>query len=124
MLSDKYSAAVGQLQASASGVEVREDGGKLYLKGQTQYQLQANQVWDAIKTVPTWPQEVVADIQAQQKDVFGVYTVKSGDTLSKIAKTYLGDANKYMAIFEVNRDQLSDPNKIQVGQALKLPWPA
>lgn len=49
------------------------------------------------------------------------YEVKSGDTLSKIAKAYLGDANAYPKIFEINRDQLSDPDKIQVGQKLKLP---
>lgn len=49
------------------------------------------------------------------------YTVQSGDTLSKIAKEQLGDASKYMAIFEANRDQLSDPDKIQVGQELIIP---
>ena len=38
------------------------------------------------------------------------YTVKAGDTLSKIAKEHLGDANAYMAIFEANRDQLTDPD--------------
>ncbi len=51
----------------------------------------------------------------------GPCTVKAGDTLSKIAKEHLGDANKYTAIFNANRDQLSDPDKIQPGQVLKLP---
>lgn len=49
------------------------------------------------------------------------YTVQSGDTLSKIAKQHLGDANAYHKIFEANRDQLDDPDKIQPGQVLKLP---
>ncbi len=49
------------------------------------------------------------------------YTVQSGDTLSKIAKEHYGDANKYMVIFEANRDKLSDPNKIQPGQELVIP---
>ena len=49
------------------------------------------------------------------------YTVKAGDTLSKIAKELLGDANAYMRIFEANRDQLSDPDKIKPGQVLKIP---
>jgi nucleoid-associated protein YgaU len=49
------------------------------------------------------------------------YTVQSGDTLSKIAKEYYGDANKYMDIFNANTDKLSDPNKIQVGQELVIP---
>ncbi len=121
MLADKYKAAISQLQAVGSNVDVREEGGKLLLRGTTQYQMQANQVWDQIKTVPEWANEVVADIQAQQKDIFGIYTVQPGDTLSKIAKLHLGDANKYMAIFDANRDQLTDPNKIRAGQALKLP---
>ena len=47
--------------------------------------------------------------------------VKSGDTLSKIAKEAYGDANAYMKIFEANKDQLSDPDKIKPGQVLKLP---
>lgn len=49
------------------------------------------------------------------------YVVQSGDTLSKIAKEYYGDANKYMVIFDANRDKLSDPNKIQPGQELVIP---
>jgi nucleoid-associated protein YgaU len=49
------------------------------------------------------------------------YTVKSGDTLSKIAKEYLGDANAYRKIFDANRDQLSDPDKTKPGQTLKIP---
>jgi nucleoid-associated protein YgaU len=47
--------------------------------------------------------------------------VKSGDTLSKIAKEHLGNAADYMKIFELNKDQLSDPNKINPGQVLRLP---
>jgi nucleoid-associated protein YgaU len=47
--------------------------------------------------------------------------VKSGDTLSAIARQHLGDANGYMKIFEANRDQLNDPDKIKPGQVLKIP---
>lgn len=49
------------------------------------------------------------------------YTVKSGDTLSKIAKEFYGNANAYMKIFEANKPMLTDPNKIQVGQTLRIP---
>lgn len=49
------------------------------------------------------------------------YTVKKGDTLSKISKEYYGDANQYMKIFEANRDQLKDPDKIYPGQELRIP---
>jgi nucleoid-associated protein YgaU len=47
--------------------------------------------------------------------------VKSGDTLSAIAKEQLGSANAYMKIFEANRDQLNDPDKIKPGQVLRIP---
>ena len=50
-----------------------------------------------------------------------LHVVVSGDTLSQIAKTYLGDASKYPAIFEANRPMLSDPDKIYPGQVLRIP---
>jgi nucleoid-associated protein YgaU len=49
------------------------------------------------------------------------YTVVSGDTLSKIAKTAYGDANKYPAIFEANKPMLTSPDKIYPGQVLRIP---
>ena len=50
-----------------------------------------------------------------------IHTVQSGETLSSIAKEHYGDANEYMVIFEANKDKLSDPNSIQVGQELVIP---
>ena len=50
-----------------------------------------------------------------------IYVVQSGDTLSKISKHYYGDGNKYMRIFEANRDLLKDPDKIYPGQKLRIP---
>lgn len=49
------------------------------------------------------------------------YEVKSGDTLSKIAKQFYGDASRYSAIFEANKPMLNDPNKIYPGQMLRIP---
>ncbi|WP_194776094.1 peptidoglycan-binding protein LysM [Pararhodonellum marinum] len=49
------------------------------------------------------------------------YTVESGDTLGKIAKKYYGDAMKYPVIFEANKPMLADPDKIYVGQTLRIP---
>jgi len=49
------------------------------------------------------------------------YTVQSGDTLSKIAQKYYGDSSLYTKIFEANRDQLKDPNRIFPGQKLRIP---
>jgi nucleoid-associated protein YgaU len=50
-----------------------------------------------------------------------VYEVKSGDSLSKIAKREYGDANAWKRIFEANKDQIKDPDKIFPGQKLKIP---
>ncbi len=50
-----------------------------------------------------------------------MYTVQSGDTLSKISKAMYGDANKYNAIFEANRPMLTHPDKIYPGQVLRIP---
>ncbi len=49
------------------------------------------------------------------------HTVQPGETLSKIAKEYYGDSNQHTRIFEANRDQLDNPNDLQVGQVLTIP---
>jgi len=49
------------------------------------------------------------------------YTVKAGDTLSKISKEMYGDANQYQRIFEANQPMLKDPDKIYPGQMLRIP---
>jgi len=53
--------------------------------------------------------------------VYGVHTVTAGETLSKIAKSYLGDAGLYMEIVKANSDTVTDPDKIKVGQRLNIP---
>jgi nucleoid-associated protein YgaU len=128
-LRDKYNHAIQTAKGFRMDGSAEEREGKLHFKGTVQTQEQANKIWDAIKTVPTWSQEVVADIKATGAGAAAAsapqpattYTVKSGDTLSKIAKQFLGDANAYMEIFNANRDQLSDPDKIKPGQVLKIP---
>lgn len=49
------------------------------------------------------------------------YTIQPGDTLSKIAKQYLGDPGKYPVIFEANREVIKDPNLIYPGQMIRIP---
>lgn len=58
---------------------------------------------------------------AAPKSQARTYTVVSGDTLSKIAKQYYGDANDWPKIFDANRDKLSNPDKINIGQVLQIP---
>ena len=123
-LHTKYSDVLGLAQQlNVKNGNVVEEGGKLKLWGTTEYQMDANLLWDKIKEHPGWENEVVADIKAEKTDIHGVYTVVAGDTLSKISKKVYADANKYHAIFEANRDQLSDPDKIKVGQKLRIPKP-
>src|SRR5262245_36218947 len=122
-----------------------EHGGKLEIKGTVATEAEKNEIWNAIKTIPTWQKDINADIRvtggsspatsaapaakpaasAQSTTATAVaaktYTVKAGDTLSKIAKEHLGNAGAYMKIFELNKDQLSDPDKIKPGQVLRLP---
>ena len=49
------------------------------------------------------------------------YTVKPGDTLSRISREFYGDPNQYMKIFNANRGIIQDPNKINPGQELVIP---
>jgi len=127
-LRDKYSHAILTAKNLRMQGSADERDGKLYFKGTTQTQAEANQIWDAIKTVPDWSTDIVADIKATGGGASASagggaqsYTVKAGDTLSKIAKEHLGDANAYMKIFNANKDQLADPDKIKPGQVLKMP---
>ena len=55
------------------------------------------------------------------EDVAEFYTIKSGDTLSKIAKHYYGNAMKYPVIFEANREVIKDANLIYPGQRIRIP---
>ena len=122
LLTGKYKYAMETAKGFHLDGTTEERDGKLYIKGTVQTQDQANKIWDALKTIPDWKNEIVADITARGGEVAEeTYTVKSGDTLSKIAKHFLGDANAYNDIFEANRDQLSDPDKIKPGQVLKIP---
>ena len=108
-------------QIGLKNPDVREENGKLKIAGRTEYQLDANRLWDNIKTHESWEREVVADIQAEKSDLYGVHIVASGETLSKLAQRYLGDGGRYMDIFRANKDTLADPDKIKVGQKLKIP---
>jgi nucleoid-associated protein YgaU len=126
-LRDKYNHAIQVAKGFHMQGSAEEREGKLYFKGQVKNQEEVNKIWDAIKTVPDWRNDVVAEVTidpAAAKAAATTYTVKSGDTLSKIAKEKLGDANAYMKIFDVNKDQLSDPDKIKPGQVLKIPTAA
>ena len=124
-LRDTYAYAIQTAKGKFHG-NAEERDGKLYWKGTVATDAERNEIWNAIKTIPTWQNDIVADIQvtggpAAAPAAAKTYTVKAGDTLSKIAKEHLGNANAYMKIFELNKDQLTDPDKIKPGQVLRLP---
>jgi nucleoid-associated protein YgaU len=62
-----------------------------------------------------------ASSTAPAAKAYEVYVVKSGDSLSKIAKQHYGNANEWKRIFEANTDVVKDPDKIFPGQKLKIP---
>jgi len=106
---------------------------KLYIKGIAPSEDAKDKFWDQIKLVNPAADDITADLSVDQSRTMGAaagggqpqgsqtYTVKSGDTLSKISKQFYGDANEYMRIFYVNRETLRDPDRIQVGQQLAIP---
>jgi LysM repeat protein len=124
-LRDKYAWAIQTAKKVGMQGSADERDGKLYFHGTVNSDDQVNEIWNAIKTIPDWRNDVVGDIKSTGAPAAAAhestYTVKAGDTLSKIAKEKLGDANAYTEIFNANRDQLSDPDKIKPGQVLKIP---
>ena len=121
-LKEKYAAALklGE-ELNVKGGDVKEEGGKLIIKGTAEYGFDRDQIWNVIKKQSGWESEIAADIKVEKATPYGYWVVKSGETLSKIAKNIYSDANVYMKIFDANKDQLKDPNMIKVGQKLVLP---
>jgi len=123
-LKKKYQSVIDL--AKERGVHVKNvhiENDKLLIRGDAPNQAIKNEVWERIKAVDSKYTDLMADIGVDSTLPVPakIYSVVAGDTLSKIAKHFYGDANQYMKIFEANKDQLSDPNKIKVGQALKIP---
>ena len=135
-LRDKYAHAIQTAKGKFQGGAEERDG-KLHWKGTVGSEADKNEIWNAIKTIPDWQKDIVADIKVTSGGAAAgagsgsaggasagaarTYTVQPGDTLSKIAKEHLGNANAYMKIFEANKDQLSNPDLIKPGQVLRLP---
>ena len=114
--------------------------GKFFLQGAAGSEAIKNRVWDELKRVNPSLDDVTLDLTvdpaaapppataAAAASVSGgssagrrTYTVAAGDSLSKIAKSFYGNANQYMKIFEANKPMLKDPDKIYPGQLLRIP---
>jgi nucleoid-associated protein YgaU len=136
-MKQKYQSVVNSMQQNQVRLEnLNMQGDKLFMRAEAPSQEAKNKVWDQIKLVDATYSDLIADItvnEAAAPKAQGVgasanagqsartYTVKPGDSLSKISREFYGDANKYQKIFEANRDKLSDPDKIRAGQELVIP---
>ncbi len=117
-LKQKYAPVLHTLEVEGAQVQpLSLDGEQLVLSATVVSEASKNRVWDSIKSVdPSF-----ADLKHNIQVVPGkqVYTIQSGDNLSKISKYFYGNANKYMDIAKANG--LADPDKIKVGQQLTIP---
>jgi len=134
-LKNKYQPALQTIQDRGVVLShINLQGDKLYIQGAAPSEAIKNEVWDKIKAVDATFSDLTCDLsvdpslpqpQAAAAAAAGAggktYTVQAGDTLSKIAKEFYGNANEYNKIFEANKDQLSSPDRIKVGQELKIP---
>jgi nucleoid-associated protein YgaU len=117
-LKQKYQPVLNTLEMEGAQVQpLSLDAEQLVLTATVVSDASKNRVWDSIKSVdPTY-----ADLKHNIQVVAGeqVYTIRAGDNLSKISKYFYGNANKYLDIAKANG--LADPDKIRVGQTLKIP---
>ncbi len=106
---------------------------KLFVRGIAPSEDAKNAIWDQIKLVNPSYDDINAEISVDESRAQGAtaggssaqsgktYTVKAGDTLSKISKQQYGDSDEFMRIYYANRDQINDPDMIKVGQQLTIP---
>jgi nucleoid-associated protein YgaU len=125
-LKGKYSSALKVLERKGFRLHnLHVQDNKLFVKASAGTEELKNLVWGEIKNVDPAYSDLTCDITVDPSIAPPpeprTHKVQPGDTLSKIAKQFYGDANKYPKIFEANKDQLSDPNLIKVGQVLRIP---
>ncbi len=102
--------------------DVKEENGQLKVWGTTNTPYEKDLIWDKIKEVGGEnPSDIMADIQVADSSVYHRHTVKSGETLGKIAIQYYGKASKYQDIFKANSDILKNPDLIHPDQELIIP---
>ncbi len=123
MVKSKYQSVLDLgLALEIQNGDVREENGILYVHGTAKNQYEKNLIWDEIKRVGgEEPSDIMADIKVADTSLYAMHTVKSGESLSKIAKHYYGNPMKYTAIFDANTNILKNPNVIHPGQELIIP---
>lgn len=107
------------LGLDAKGVELKVEGDKVVVSGKAVDAETKEKIILAVGNVGG-----VAAVETTEDDDMAnavFHTVEKGDTLSAIAKKTLGNANRYMEIFEANKPMLKHPDKIYPGQVLRIP---
>lgn len=138
-LKNKYKGALDTIQQKGVRLtHLHVQDNKLFIQGAAPSEAIKNEVWNQIKAADSSYSDLTADIsvdtslpQPQQAAAATAsaggsgsgrtYTVQAGDTLSKIAKQFYGNANDYNRIFQANTDKLQNPDQIKVGQELLIP---
>lgn len=101
---------------------VTVEGDTLKVKGEANTPYEKDILWDKIKEIGgEHPSDIKANITVSDDSVYHRHTVKSGESLSKIAKHYYGDPMKYKEIFSANTNILSNPDVIRPDQVLVIP---
>jgi nucleoid-associated protein YgaU len=113
--------AINQSGVRLAHVHIQDD--KLYIEGACGSEAIKNKIWDQAKLVDPSTSDLTLNLTVDPSlaPKEQTYTVAAGDSLSKIAKQFYGSANDYMKIFEANKDKLTDPNTIKIGQQLVIP---
>lgn len=124
-LQDKYRSVLNMGEKfNATDGYVEEADGVLRVGGTVEYLREKDLMWDEIKRIGGEnANDIEADIKVRNHSIYAKHTVDKGESLSLIAKDYLGDVMAYKAIFAANSDTLDDPNKIFPGQELVIPFP-
>jgi len=135
-LKAKYQSVMNFIQQQQQNTQLQNvnmEGDKLLIRASAPSQEVKNKIWDQIKLVDPSFSDLIADIQAPASAAAAAaaaggptsgartYTVKPGDSLTKISQEFYGHANQYMKIFEANKDKLADPDKVRAGMQLVIP---
>jgi LysM repeat protein len=133
----KYQSVINE--AHAQGIKMSnlyEENGKLVMKGVAPSSAAVANVWNEIRRVNPRQDDITVDFTVAETSALPAvpqsnrtyrdssdqtYTVKAGDTLGSISDKFYGSSGEYMRIFNANRDQLTNHNRITVGQELKIP---
>ncbi len=116
---DALKAEIKDLGLDTTGVEISVDGDKVKVEGKAVSPEMKEKIILAVGNVAG-----VAEVEAEDDEdgpAPRFHTVEKGDTLSGIAKATLGNANRYMEIYEANKPMLTHPDKIYPGQMLRIP---